>query len=380
MSLFERRIRWWVHGHETPLLRELLADPDRVLASARSVAREQGGRKRLYRVRAAGDERALFVKVYGLGSAAARLRYLGRPSKARLERGIAHRIRERGFEAAEAIAVGEERRLGLLLRSIAVIPELPAVDLRVLLLENRPAAAARRELLEAFARWSRALHEAGIDQDDTAPNNFLVYPDGRFALIDFERCTLRGSALAEARRQTLLAKLFRHQVGVPATDKLRFLRAYLGPAAGRAERRRAWQAIRAELARVRRHDARRGGAAAFKLGRHLEREGAGWVMRARRGARVLRRVLDARRARTAWVRAHQLERLSLPALRPVRLQGAAVELLLPSGARETPPTALDVEVARRKLAACGRFVAEPQWLAAEGGAWLTNPEVFELGP
>jgi hypothetical protein len=95
---------------------------------------------------------------------------------------------------------------------------------------------------------------------------------------------------------------------------------------------------------------------------------------------VVRRVLDPGRARTAWVHAHQLERLSLPALRPVRLEGAAVELLLPSGARETPPAPLDVEVARRKLVACGRFVAEPQWLAAEGGAWLANPEVFEVGP
>jgi hypothetical protein len=380
MSWFERRLRWWVHGPQTPLLRELLADPDRVLASARSVARELGGRKRFYRVNGGEGERTLFVKVYGLASAGARLRYFGRRSKARLEREIAGRIRERGFEAAEAIAVGEERRAGLLLRSFAVIPELPAVDLRSLLLERRPSTAARRALLEGFARWSRALHEAGVDQDDTAPNNFLAHPDGRFALVDFERCSLRSSALPEARRHTLLAKLFRHQVGVPAVDKLRFLRAYLGASAGRAERRRAWREIRSELARLRRHDAKRAGAAAFKLGRHLEREGAAWVMRARRGQEVLRRVLDPGRAQTAWVHAHQLERLALPALRPVRLEGAAVELLLPSGARETPPAPLDVEVARRKLAACGRFVAEPQWLAAEGGAWLTNPEVFEVGP
>lgn len=378
MSRSERRLRWWVHAEPTPLLRELLADPDGVLASARSVAREQGGRKRFYRVSGGEPGPALFVKVYGLGSAAARLRYFGRRSKARLEREIARRIRERGFEAAAAIAVGEERRGGLLLRSLAVIPELPAVDLRSLLLERRPAAAERRALLESFARWSHALHEAGVDQDDTAPNNFLVYPDARFALIDFERCRLRSGPLPDSRRWTLLAKLFRHRVGVPAADKLRFLRAYLGPAADRRARRSAWQAIRTELVRLRRHDAKRAGAAAFKLGRHLEREGGGWVMRARRGEKVVRRVLDPASARRAWVRAHQLERLGLPALRPARLDGASLELLLPPGASDAPPGPLDVSIASRKLVACGRFVAEPRWLAADGGAWLTNPESFEV--
>jgi hypothetical protein len=378
MSLFARRLRWWIHGDETPPLRALLDDPDRVLASARSVAREQGGRKRFYRVCGGDGQLALFVKVYNLEPGAGRLRYLLRPSKARLEREVARRIRERGFEAAQPIAVGEERVAGVLLRSIAIIPELPAIDLRSLLLERRPPAPERRALLERFARWTHALHDAGVDQDDTAPNNFLVYADGRFALIDFERCALRSSALPDARRRVLLAKLFRHQVRVSASEKLRFLRAYLGERAGRAERRRAWEGIRAELAHLRHHDARRAGAAAFKLGRHLEREGHAWVMRARRGAPTARRALDPASARTAWVRAHQLERLSLPALRPVRLDGAAVELLVPPGARPDPPTPLEVRIARRKLEACGRLRAEPQWLAADGGAWLANPEVYEL--
>jgi hypothetical protein len=380
MFPFARRLRWWVHGEETPLLRELMADPDRVLASARSVAREQGGRKRFYRVQEPGAGRALFVKVFNLDSPAARLRYFGRRSKARLEQAVATGIRERGFDAALPAAIGEERRAGLLLRSIAAIPELPAIDLRSWFLERDPTPAQRRALLEDFARFNRALHDAGIDQDDTAPNNFLMHADGRFALIDFERCALRARPLPEPRRWRLLAKIFRHQIGVSAAEKLRFLRAYVGPETGAAGRRRAWLAIRSELARLRRHDARRAGAAAFKLGRHLVREGNVWLMRARRDAPVQRRVLDRARARSAWVRAHQLERLSLPALRPVRLDGTAVELLLPTGAREAAPTPVDVRVARGKFEACGRFAAEPHWLAADGGAWLTNPECFEIDP
>jgi hypothetical protein len=379
MFPFARRLRWWVHGEETPLLRELMADPDRVLASARSVAREQGGRKRFYRV---GDfsGRDLFVKVFNLDSPAARLRYFGRRSKARREQRIAAGIRERGFDAALPAAIGEERAAGLLLRSIAAIPELPAVDLRTWFMERAPTPAQRHALLESFARFNRALHEAGVDQDDTAPNNFLVYADGSFALVDFERCSLRSGPLPERRRWKLLAKIFRHRIGVSAAEKLRFLRAYVGPAGGAAERRRAWLAIRFELARLRRHDARRAGAAAFKLGRHLVREGRAWLMRARRDAPVQRRALGEARARRAWVRAHQLERLALPALRPVRLDGASVELLLPPGAKQEPPPPADVRMARRRFEACGRFAAEPLWLAADGGAWLTNPECFEIDP
>ena len=172
MFPFERRLRWWIHGEQTPLLRELLADPDAVLASARSVAREQGGRKRFYRLRGDGDARALFVKVYGLESAGARLRYLLRPSKARLEREVARRIRERGFAVAEAVAVGEERVAGVLLRSLAVIPELPSIDLRTLLLaaaSGGAAARAARVVRALDAPAARGGHRPGRHRTEQLP-------------------------------------------------------------------------------------------------------------------------------------------------------------------------------------------------------------------
>jgi hypothetical protein len=323
-------------------------------------------------------EPALLVKVFNLPGLAARASYLLRPSKARLEGEVARRIRARGFDAVVPLAVGEERRAGLLLRSLVAVAERPAIDLTRRLRDPQLLAKARRELLTSFARFNRELHEAGVDQDDTAPNNFLVYPDGRFALVDFERCQLRSAPLPQARRWTLLAKLHRHPVGVPAADKLRFLRAYLGSSDSRAARRAAWGEIRDAFLRLRRRDARRAGRAAFKLGRHVRRSGETWELVWRSEAPTLRRDLDPARARLAWIRAHQLERLNLPAVRPVRLARAAVELERPPGASDAPPSACEVARALRKFSAFGRFRDAPQWCATPAGAVLTNPESFSL--
>ncbi len=63
------RVRWWIEGSTTPGLDALIADPDAVLRRASSVAREQAGRKRLYRVGLGHEEPDLFVKVFTLPGA-----------------------------------------------------------------------------------------------------------------------------------------------------------------------------------------------------------------------------------------------------------------------------------------------------------------------
>ena len=381
------RLRWWVDGNASQRLRALLESPDSVLQGPGSVAREQGGRKRFFRLENDPGEPALFVKVFALPPGVARLRYFLRPSKARRESAVARRVEARGFEAARPVALGEERRSGLLLRSFSVIPELPARDLGAVLADPDLARDERRALVEDFAGFARRLHDAGIDQDDFSPNNFLVYTDRRFALLDFERCRV-GRRLG-ARRYTLLAKLHRKGPGVSRSDRLRFLRHYLAPDGDRAGRRAAWLRIRGEFRRIRSRDARRAAESAFKLGRNLVREGEAWVVRGRerdpgRGGDRLRLELGSRDARRAWVSAHQLERLGLPALRPARLLADAVELEAPPGAKPADPSAVSVRTderiarARRRYDACGRFASEPEWLLTETGALLRDPRAFRI--
>src|SRR5262249_5420912 len=109
-------------------------------------------------------------------------------------------------------------------------------------------------------------------------------------------------------------------------------------ASARAERRAAWQRIWPEFRRVRRRDARRAGAAAFREGRNLVRENGALAVRARAGTKTVRvELASADDAKLCWVRAHQLERLGLPALRPVRLDGRHVELVDPGAEHPRAP-------------------------------------------
>lgn len=374
----ETGVRWWLYASPTPKLESLLADPERVLAGPGILARESAGRKRFFRVEGDGAEPALYVKIFALRPGVGRMRYFLRPSKARRERAIAQKLAGRGFEVAAPIAVGERRRLGLLERSYSVIREIEARDLvRLLGGDASGAGAERRALLERFGAFSRRLHDAGVDQDDFAPNNFLARPDGSFVLIDFERCRVRRGPLGDS-RFTQLAKLHRRDLGVSRSDRLRFLRAYLGEGAGRAERRAAWRRIWPEFRRVRGHDAKHAEAAAFREGRNLAREGDAFVMRARAGSKTIVLELGPEDARLCWLRAHQLERLGLPALRPVRLEGGRVELLDPGASLPRAPADQVIGRSLAALAPWGRFSAPPQWLFTAHGALLRNPQAFEL--
>jgi hypothetical protein len=373
------RVVWWVEGETTPSLEALLADPDRVLSGPGSLARPRTGRKRFWRLSGDGSEPALLVKEFRVTSAGARLRSLLRPSKARREARVARAVQARAFDAAAPLAVGEERRFGAVARSLSVIREREGTDLRALLLDPATPDARRRALVEGLADLARRLHDAGVDQDDFSPNNFLVTRGDAFVLLDFERCSI-GAPLQAARRWRILAKLHRHDLGVSAIDRMRFLRRYLGPEASRADRHAAWRAIRAEFLRVRARDARRAARAAFRVGRNVVREGDAWVVRGREGRPVVRLELGPERARDAWVRAHQLERLALPALRPVRLGAGFVELEEPKPAAPPSPArraALEARATRR-FRDYGRFVSKPGWRFAERGALLADPLAFEL--
>ena len=374
------RVRWWLHSEQDgipPLLDALIADPDAVLSDPRSVARESAGRKRFYRVPGDPPGSDFLVKVFTLRPGTPRLRYLLRWSKARHEATTAQRLKALGFDAAEPVATGEERSLGLLRKSYSVIPVHPARDLRVLLQDPATTRKERRALLQAFAVFARRLHDSGVDQDDFSPNNFLVTDERNFVLIDFERCRIRSSL--GKRRWKLLAKLHRHDLGVSLTERLRFLHAYLGPEAGRAEHRRAWERIHHEFLQVRARDARRAARGAFKEGRHLRRDGDVWVVRGRERTPVLRLPLQPGQAREAWVLAQQLERLNLPALRPVRLLPNAIELEDPGPLLERADRAALVQAARRKFEAYGRFVTEGEWWITRDGAKLRDPCAFRLG-
>ncbi len=403
------RLRWWIANDLDPVARArldpILSDPDAALASPASVARRRVGRKRFYHLRQSPThidgppQLGLFIKIFEAPRGGAGwLRSFGE-SRATREAEVATAILQRGFLAAAPIAVGEERRLGRRTRSVSIIPELPARDLRTLLLDPAMTCAKRRELIEQFGRFTARLHASGIDQDDTSPNNFLVSTAGDFILIDFERCRV-GEVLPPMRRWHLLAKLQRHQLGVTYSDRLRFLRAYLEDTP-EISRRAAWSQISARLLEVRRNDARRAERGAFQEGRLLERIGAEWQVRGREQISAREIELPRKQAQQQWVLALQLERLRLPALRPVRLTRTGIVLASPVAVAEeaqrdtprertAPPGAgpadsqHTAETERRIVQACreferfGSWRAAPRWEADGNTVWLADLTTFEL--
>ena len=218
----------------------------------------------------------------------------------------------------------------------------------------------------------------------------LVTPEGRplaAALADAatRRQIVTSYAVAQRqrgrrgrRRWQQLAELAHQELPVSWSDRLRFLRAYLEDGGSPRARRRAWESIRPALLKLRKADARRAARAAFMPGERLTRLGAEWLVREREGAAAVRLNLDTAQCRAIWVLAHVFERLSLPALRPVRLGDQFVDLLAPDLDEHAMEFHAAVARARRRFAPYGRWVREPRWVLTPRGAVLLTPNAFKL--
>ena len=242
-------------------------------------------RKHLYFFDAPDGRR--YVLKSSLYEGADRLRRRLSGSKSRRELAMALRVADLGVPTPVPLAVGEEIRGGLLTACWCLVPWLEgAIDLRAGVREGVFTPAQRRRVARPFGAFVAALHEAGIDQDDFSPNNFMVRlaspgaPGGpEFWAIDFERTRIRGT-VPRARRAEHLAKLARELTRVSEAERMRFLKGY---APGRE---RAWWAeveaaaadrFRADLERMRR--------TALGTGRRFSAvSGEGWRGHARGGA------------------------------------------------------------------------------------------------
>ncbi len=196
------------------------------------------------------------------------LRPAGR-SKARRELALARRLEARGVPVVVPVAAGERRRAGRLIECYLLVPRLEgATDLARLAGAPDLEPAERHALVRALGDLARRAHAAGFDQGDFAPNHGLVRrgPVPELRWIDFERAQLR-TRVGARRRRWMLAKLDRTLTALPATQKLRFLRAYAG---GDAVAARGWWRRLGDVApRLADRDALRMGRTATTAGRRF---------------------------------------------------------------------------------------------------------------
>jgi len=243
--------------YEELMTRAGLDDLDRLLAGAGGERVRHSLHTNVYRVNvppAGGSGRAFYVKAHR--ESWPNPRYLLRPSRPLREWRVLQRLRQRGIPAARPVAVGERRRWGALLDAVLVTEEVDdSIDLARFIptFHQRPHTRQwlrqKRRYLAALARFTRAMHDAGYVSRDSHWRNILIAeghekPQSglrpvRFFLID----NPRGIFLpwpAPARRlgvRDLAALDRRAPQYFTRTDRLRFLKTYVGAERVRACRR-----------------------------------------------------------------------------------------------------------------------------------------------
>lgn len=140
--------------------------------------------------------------------------------------------RRAGVSVPEPLGVRVTRVAGLFYRFTVVTREIEGAA-NLLTLIPCLEASAKRRLLERVADELRRLHEAGIYHADLTLQNILS--DGKEVhIIDLDKAVLRPGREERwdlrnlSRLNRSLEKLFGPRGGVSRTDRLRFLRRYLG--------------------------------------------------------------------------------------------------------------------------------------------------------
>ncbi len=218
------QLDWWLAAARAALA-----------AGAEPCKRER--HKSMYVLALAGVAPDFLLKIERHAHASRARRLLVAPAENQLR--VAERLAAHGIPTPVPVAAGAYRRAGFLEASLLLVPIVRgSVDVAAFWRDDSRLPSERRAAARALGALARTMHEAGVDQDDFAPNNFLwrSSTSPHVLAIDFERVRLRRS-LPRPARMRQLAKLDRHAIGTHASDRLRLLRAYTG---GDRQAARAW--------------------------------------------------------------------------------------------------------------------------------------------
>ncbi len=248
------RARWRRRGDVAPGQLEtwLAAARAALVAGAEPCKRDR--HKAMFELALGGGASDFLLKIDRHAHASPARRLFAAPAVASLR--LAEALDARGIATPVPVAAGACRQLGFLEASLLLIPIVPdAVDLAQLWGDEVTPGRERRAATRELGALARTMHEAGVDQDDFAPNNFLWRPSTppHMLAIDFERVRLRRSLPSSARTRQL-AKLDRHAIGAHASDRLRLLRAYARDDGKTA--RAWWHAVASEHGALARRDFR----------------------------------------------------------------------------------------------------------------------------
>ena len=272
---------------------------------------KDGLHRTVYRVELA--DREFFVKYYRCPQTFRAVRHLVRSSAARREWQTALEIARRNIPTATPIALGEQRRGGLVTESYYLTEAIPQArsldDYVTQVLPCLPAdrrLKCRRQLIRAMAELAAAVHRAGVRHHDFHTGNILLHgtpasnelAKPQLYLIDLPNVRFSGPLDWRQSRHSLVmlhAGWFDH---LSSSDRLRFWQAYL---AGRcdlqlAHARQAAAEIVADTTAFAQHIVRGRDKRALRTNRDFVRlavaEGVAHAVRQVPGQEVLRLLRD----------------------------------------------------------------------------------------
>lgn len=185
------------------------------------------------------EDSGIFIKHYRVPWIRGKIRQWLRGGKARNEGEKALKLVSTGVATIEPVALGEQRRLGLIFDNFLVTREIPAVEpLDHFLEKTLPSLHSdrvrliRRRIAEELARLCARLHERGFLHQDFHPGNLLVRLDHddhpTLFLIDLDALEIRPVPLGINLIRDNLAQINNYFWSRSSrAERLRFLELYL---------------------------------------------------------------------------------------------------------------------------------------------------------
>ena len=234
-------VRWLVDKDVCSTLEEELIP---LLSSStffqQTVPIKRGKHKSLWRfIPSSGQEDETYlIKRYETRHLLDYIKTLTTPSKALQELKAAQGIDRRGIPTPVPVAVGEKLTGKMVKEGYVVFKELKQCQpLNSYFLQEYPAEKSARKISEkrkvitTLGNLAEKAHREGIFQSDFSLNNFLLTRGTQGSitiyLSDFEKITLKKS-LSSRQEITCLAKLNRVGREISLSDRLRFLKSYVG--------------------------------------------------------------------------------------------------------------------------------------------------------
>jgi len=180
-----------------------------------------------------------------------------RRTRAKREWRTALALERLGIRAVEPVLLGWRRRFGVPVESFLVTRGVNGTSLKGLAQRLAAAGAVispgERQIIEHLGALVRLLHANGVHHPDLHGDNILITePHHQLCLLDLHAAKLRAGISRRDRVQNLAVLCNSLALsGVTRQDRLRFVKAYLGPDSTRAKVLELSEVVRAKSQRLR---------------------------------------------------------------------------------------------------------------------------------